>query len=33
MMRKLVWRIKQMVAKIKIKRHLDYIGKKFYGKK
>ena len=31
-MRKLVWKIKQMIAKIKVKKHLDYINRTFYGK-
>jgi len=33
MMRKLVWKIKQMISKIKVKRHLDFINRTFYGKK
>jgi hypothetical protein len=33
MMRKLVWKIKQIISKIKVKRHLKDIGKKFYGEK
>ena len=32
MMRKLVWKIKQMISKIKIKQHLNYVGRTFYGK-
>ena len=33
MMRKLVWKIKQMISKIKVKRHLKYINRTLYGKK
>jgi hypothetical protein len=33
MIRKILLKINQMISRIKVKRHLKDIGKKFYGEK